>query len=198
MQWMMEGVISAALQSHVLDRLAVISPDPGVLAHARAVDWRIIPILQRDHEPGLNPAVTTGREWAVEAGAAGLLVLFADLPFVTAGDLQTITGEPAQVVIATDRDGLGTNASLVRLAGRGRAFVYQYGPGSARKHAAEAARLGLSVATIQTPGTAFDLDTPRDWRTLSVSIAEGSLARPAQLELAVPVATTGHRAGEGR
>lgn len=175
MRWMMEGVITAALSSGLLTELGVISPDPSVLAFARAIDQRVVPILQRDEQPGLNQAVTTGREWAMQQGAAGLLVLFADLPFMTPDDVRLIVNEPAEVVIATDRAGLGTNASLVRLAGRGRELVYQYGRDSAQRHAEAAARLGLSLAVIQTPGTAFDLDTPHDWRMLAARAAPGSL-----------------------
>ena len=177
MRWMMAGVATAALESGAVTELAVISPDPGVLAFARALDERIVPIFQDSDRPGLNPAVTIGRDWAAEAGAAGLLVLFADLPFLTAHDIRTIVASSAQVVIATDRYGLGTNASLVRLAGKGRDFVYQYGANSAGLHAAEADRLGLTVATIQTPGTAFDLDTPQDWRELSRTHPTGQLSQ---------------------
>ena len=177
MRWMMEGVITSALSSGTLSEVAVISPDPSVLAYARSIDQRVVPILQGDELPGLNRAVTTGREWAMQGEAAGLLVLFADLPFMTADDVRMIVDEPAQVVIATDRAGLGTNASLVRLAGRGREFVYQYGLDSARLHADEAIRLGLSLAVIQTSGTAFDLDTPHDWRALAANAAPGSMPR---------------------
>ncbi len=169
MQWMLNGVISAALESEVLSELLVISPDTSVLAFARSLDHRVIPVLQRDDAPGLNPAVTAGRDLAAARSATGLLILFADLPFLTAADVAAIVAEPAGVVVATDRHRTGTNASLVRFAGRGQEFTYQYGQDSARRHAHEAARLGLTFATIIRPGTEFDLDTPGDWRDFNAS-----------------------------
>jgi 2-phospho-L-lactate guanylyltransferase len=169
MQWMLGGVVSAALESGVLSELLVISPDTSVLAFARSLDHRVVPIIQRDDAPGLNPAVTVGRDLAAARSASGLLVLFADLPFLTAGDVAAIVEEPAGVVVASDRHRTGTNASLVRFAGRGQKFTYQYGRDSARRHAHEAARRGLTFATIQRPGTEFDLDTPGDWREFTAS-----------------------------
>lgn len=196
MQWMLRGVVTAALSAGRLDDLAVISPDPSVLAFALAIDERVIPILQRDSAPGLNPAVTIGRDWAVQRQTSGLLVLFADLPLLTADDVNAILRDPVQVVIATDRHGLGTNASLVRFAGRGSEFVYQYGVDSARRHADEAARLGLSFSTIHAPGTAFDLDTPEDWRTLSGTHRKWPRHEPFQSDVAVDAADEAVGAGE--
>jgi 2-phospho-L-lactate guanylyltransferase len=46
-------------------------------------------------------------------------------------------------------------------------FRFAFGAESYARHAAEAARLGLAVATVLTTGTALDLDTPADWRALS-------------------------------
>lgn len=169
MQWMMSGVVTAALDAGVLSELLVISPDTSVLAFARSLDARVVPVLQRDDAPGLNPAVTAGRDLAASRTATGMLVLFADLPFLTAADVAAVVAEQADVVVATDRHRSGTNASLVRFGGRGQEFIYQYGQDSARLHAAEAARLGLTFATVQRPGTEFDLDTPGDWRELNAS-----------------------------
>lgn len=196
MQWMLRGVMTAALSAGRLAELAVISPDPGVLAYALAIDERVIPILQRDNAPGLNPAVTIGRDWAVQREAAGLLVLFADLPLVTADDVRAIVREPVQMVIATDRHGHGTNASLVRFEGRGREFVYHYGADSARRHTSEADRLGLSLSNLRRPGTAFDLDTPEDWRTLSGLQATGPRRHRGQPDVAIDAAGEAVGAGE--
>ncbi len=169
MQWMLSGVVSAAIDSGALSELFVISPDTSVLAFARSLNQRVTPVLQRDDAPGLNPAVTAGRDLAAARGATGLLVLFADLPFLAAADVAAIAAEAAGVVVATDRHRTGTNASLVRFAGRGQDFVYQYGQNSAQRHAREAARLGLSFATVHRSGTEFDLDTPGDWREFNAT-----------------------------
>ncbi|MDQ3693144.1 MAG: 2-phospho-L-lactate guanylyltransferase [Chloroflexota bacterium] len=169
-KWMLRGVIRAVLAVDDLAKLAVISPDPGALAFARAVDDRVVPILQRKDQPGLNRAVAIGRDWALDLGASGLLVAFGDLPLLMAPDVQTVLEYPAQVVVAPDRHGTGTNLSLVRFQGSGPEFAYQYGPGSARRHEREAARSGLTFGRVSTLGTGFDLDTLDDWQIL---LAEG-------------------------
>ena len=169
MQSMLRGVIEAALTADVLEEIAVISPDTSVLAYARSVSDGVTPVLQRRNAPGLNPAVSAGRDWAIERGAHRLLVLFADLPQLTAPDVRAVVFYPAEVVVATDRQGLGTNALLTPAARAGRAFAFQYGEGSARRHAAEAERLGMSFGVVRRPGTEFDLDTPEDWRSLTVA-----------------------------
>lgn len=196
-QRMLNGVVAAALAVEGLSRVAVISPDPHALAYARAIDERVIPILQQDDQPGLNPAVTIGRDWAVRQGAAGLLVIFGDLPFLAPFDVQAVFAHPAAVVLATDQHGTGTNLSLVRFTGRGAEFVYHYGDGSARRHEAEAARLGLSFGRVSTPGAEFDLDTPDDWETLMAK--DGNVARTERF-LGDPMIAAGATApvGESR
>ncbi|MBA2520082.1 MAG: 2-phospho-L-lactate guanylyltransferase [Chloroflexia bacterium] len=165
-QWMLRGVIRAALAVDDLAKLAVISPDPSALEFARAVDDRVVPILQHDDQPGLNRAVAIGRDWALDHDASGLLVAFGDLPLLMSADVQTVLDDPAQVVVAPDRHGTGTNLSLVRFQGSGTEFVYQYGPGSARRHEREAARSGLTFGRVSTVGTGFDLDTLDDLQIL--------------------------------
>lgn len=200
MQWMLRGVIDAALTADVLDNVAVISPDTSVLAYARSLDERVTPILQHPNDLGLNQAAAAGRDWAARRGASRLLVIFADLPQLTAPDVRAIVAHSAEVVVATDRHELGTNALLTPILGDGSDFEFQYGEGSARRHAAEAGRLGLSSGVIQRPGTEFDLDTPEDWRTLSnttgvgagqIPIPNGANASPWLSELALSL-------GEGR
>ncbi len=66
-------------------------------------------------------------------------------------------------MLGPDRRGEGTNALLLRLAGRGPEFTFAFGDGSLAKHLEEARRLGLVAAVHDAPGIAFDLDTPDDW-----------------------------------
>lgn len=169
MQWMLRGVIDAALAAGVLDEIVVISPDTSVLAYARSLDDHVALVLQQPNDPGLIEAVTAGRAWAAQRGASRLLVLFADLPMLSAPDVRAFVAHPAEVVVATDRHGLGTNVLLTPILGAGGDFQFRYGEGSARRHAAEADRLGLSFGMVRRPGTAFDLDTPEDWQVLSTT-----------------------------
>lgn len=182
---MLERVVCAALDSGTVATVGVISPDPAALAFATAVDPRVVGVLQDAGEPGLNAAAAAGRAWATVRRSGALLILFGDLPLLKGDDVRRLVASEAAVVIATDRHGAGTNALLLRLSGAegtvdGAAarFAFGFGEGSAGRHRAEAARLGLSSTTVRSPGTALDLDTPDDWRAL---LATGAWDGPSAI-----------------
>jgi len=167
---MLAQVMRSTLDSGVVERVLVVSPDPDVLDFARAFDRRIEPIEQPSNQPGLNTAVTFGRDRAIALGADRLLIMFADLPALTPDDVRLLASNPTAVVIATDWHRTGTNGMLLRFDEEGaRQFTFQYGPESGHLHAAEADRLGLRVATVVIDGLAIDLDTPEDFDALAAS-----------------------------
>ena len=167
---MLRNVVLAAIDSRVVNAVAVVSPDPEALALADAVaPGSVVPLPQDPATPGLDAAVSLGRKWAQARGAGGALVLFGDLPLLTGDDVRHLVEREAPVVLAPDHHGTGTNALLLRLgddADGALAFRFRFGPGSYARHVAEARRLGLRVKTSLGDGTAFDLDTPEDWRAL--------------------------------
>ncbi|GAB3174760.1 hypothetical protein GCM10027059_47380 [Myceligenerans halotolerans] len=101
------------------------------------------------------------------------------LPSGSDGDATSGRPHPADVVIATDRVGRGTNLLLLGAPSAERGFRFQFGPDSRAAHEAEAARLGLRAVTISNPATAVDLDTVDDWNELpdAVRSAVGRYAR---------------------
>lgn len=183
---MLRRVVRAAAEVAGVRAVAVVSPDPQALVFATEVHHRVVDIQQDARAAGLNAAAAAGRAWAIEEGAAACLVLFADLPLLTATDVRCLLDEPSEVTIATDRHGAGTNALLLRLeggvAGPASRFRFGFGEGSAARHAAEASRLGLTCATVHRRGIGFDLDTAEDWRLLlgkeesSLATGDGALA----------------------
>lgn len=169
---MLRRVIVAALEADVATAVVVVSPDQATLDLAARTDERVYPLRQDVTMPGLNPALNQARRWAVQRGAAAMLILFGDLPLLTADDIRALAWADAPVVLAPDRHGRGTNAALLPLryvaaedAARPQ-FQLQFGTDSLAAHLAEASRLGLEVVTVVAPGTAFDLDTPEDWHSL--------------------------------
>ncbi len=176
---MLRSVVGAARDSGSVGAVVVVSPDPAVLALARTLGPGVVALAQGPlpaggvgPEVGLNAAMTEARRWAVRHAAAAMLVLFGDLPLLTADDVRNVVRRDAPVVLAPDRHGTGTNALLLRLgelAGTDAVaapFRFSFGTGSYARHIEEADRLGLEVATTIMAGTAFDLDTPADWRRL--------------------------------
>jgi 2-phospho-L-lactate guanylyltransferase len=125
--------------------------------------------LPRLEDPGggLNAALATAAAAAEAAGVERLVIVAADLPRATCGDVAALLGAASgEAAIAPDRGGTGTNAlSLPLPAAQG--FRFAYGPGSFAKHQAEAARLGVPLAVIRSETLALDIDEPQDLGALA-------------------------------
>ncbi len=145
-----------------VDEIVVVSRDQEV---ARISALHHAHIVCEDEGVGLNGAVYFGQAYAVARGAAAILVLPTDLPFVTSEDVAALWEETAvspypTAVICSDRHQEGTNALLLPANSP---FHFQYGVQSYQKHIGEAERLQLRVQTAVIPGLQFDLDTLGDW-----------------------------------
>jgi 2-phospho-L-lactate guanylyltransferase len=158
-----DRVVTAAVDSGRIETILVVSPEAETLAWAAGFGPAVVAMPQPEHRPGLNGAIDAGRAWALDHGASALVSLFADLPLIAPDDIRGLVARTEPVVIGPDRRGEGTNALLLRLAGRGPEFRYAFGDGSLTKHLEEARRLRLGAAMHEAPGIAFDLDTPGDW-----------------------------------
>jgi 2-phospho-L-lactate guanylyltransferase len=156
-QRLLERVLRLAHETGRFAARLVISRDPAVAAAATAAGA----VALGEERSGLNAALSQARAAAVAAGAGAILVLPADLPQVTAADLQRLVdacrGE-AGVVIAPSRDG-GTNALLLWPPD---VLDFDFGPDSFRRHCDQAARKGLAVSVVESSTLAFDLDRPQD------------------------------------
>ncbi|MBW3631796.1 MAG: 2-phospho-L-lactate guanylyltransferase [Chloroflexi bacterium] len=178
-----ERVIRAAVDSGTIETVLVVSPDPEALAWAAELSPTVSTMPQPHHLPGLNGAIDAGREWARTLGATAIVSLFADLPLIGPGDIRALTGRPEAVVLGPDRRGEGTNALLLRLAGRGPEFRFAFGERSLVRHLEEARRLGVGVAVHNAAGIGFDLDTPGDWTDfLDAPADHETLARHITIE----------------
>ncbi len=158
-------VLDALVESGVATRIALIAPDPAILARVggnRAVET----LRQRDQ--GLNAALDAATHWAQSLAAEALLVLPADLPRITPTAIRALVAAtpPAPAVcLASDQIGDGTNALLVAPPG---SIPWCFGVASSARHNAEARQRGLALATCDRPEFACDLDTPADLRDLAL------------------------------
>lgn len=153
---MLRSVLSALGASGVVGERVVVSPDPAVLAVARAAGASALP--QRDD--GLNQALEAAR--ASLPLAPALLILPADLPLLGMAEVRglvALSRTSPGIVLTPDRERQGTNALVVRPAD---ALPFQFGPDSFRRHQAAAWAAGLAVEVYQAPALALDLDTPAD------------------------------------
>ncbi len=153
-----------------IDHVVVVSADREALLVAEARGATAL----AESGSGLNPALEAAQRHAVEHGAAGLLVLPSDLPFLTAADIDAlvIAGREAGVVIAPDRARQGTNALLLRPAG---AIGFSFGKLSFQRHVDLTIAAGLPVVEVSRAGLAFDVDLPQDWRDLQAAGWSGPL-----------------------
>jgi 2-phospho-L-lactate guanylyltransferase len=167
-------VVTAVLAVDAIERVVVVTADPAFVREALAgldPDDRLDILEQPADRPGLNAGLDAAREHVLLA--ARLLVVHADLPALTPEDVAALLTQDADVVIATDRVGAGTNLLLLPLHSGlpdtrpdAAGFRFHFGLGSRAAHETEAARLGLRSVTIHRPGTAVDLDTTDDWGEL--------------------------------
>jgi 2-phospho-L-lactate guanylyltransferase len=167
---LLRRTVAAALATPGVVDVVVVSPDPEVRAVASAAGAR--PLTQRSR--GLNPALQEARA-AIDADR--LLVLPADLPAVTAGDLAQVlaagdaAGTPS-VILAPDRHGRGTNALLLAPPD---VIDFAFGGDSRAAHAWLAS--SAEAAYVEVPGVlALDLDTPDDLLLTESLLAEALLA----------------------
>lgn len=135
-------------------KVHVLTPDPAAAAVAR----RYAVGVMIDAGGGLNGALDAARNALPAAGnPEPLLIMPIDLPFASPDALAAAQSQAAEVVIAPDQCGSGTN--LLMLCGRARRqFPFHYGSGSYAAHLAGARALGLTVFELSDWRLAFDLD----------------------------------------
>jgi 2-phospho-L-lactate guanylyltransferase len=135
-----------------------------VLATLREAGLAEIEVANAEQE--LNADVTAAARRVQDAGARELLLIMADLPYLTASDIAAMieAGRTSDVVIAEAKDG-GTNALLLRPP-TVLTFAFTTGRPSASFHADHARSVGIEPAMVRRPGLARDIDTPDDLASL--------------------------------
>ena len=104
---------------------------------------------------GLNTELGAARD---AMAAARLLVMHADLPFVSEADIAVLTAQAAGgCAVAPDRHGAGTNALALQDFPD---FTFGFGAGSLQAHVA--AGRGRALVVVRE-GLGFDVDTAADY-----------------------------------
>lgn len=159
---MLDHVLATLREVGAVERVGVVSPSPRALFVAEDADATALAQESR----GLNNALEEGRDWAISEGASSLLVLPADLPYLSAFDVRmliTMSREERAAVISPDEADEGTNALLMRPAD---AMPFAFGPGSYETHRRTAREHGLQVETYKHAGVSRDVDTFEDLQAL--------------------------------
>ncbi len=163
---LLADVVAALTAAPGLVRVAVVSADAEARAVGVALGALGLPepagaLPDADPEARLNAALEHAAVVAERASAAGLLVLPADVPLVTAADvgaLRAALPEGPGVVVAPTADG-GTGA-LLRVPPS--ICAARFGAGSLDAHLRTAAARGVLARVVVRPNLQFDVDRPAD------------------------------------
>src|SRR5215471_3475651 len=172
------AALVSAMLDHVLDALydcaglagiAVMTPERNMLP--KNVLWL------DDAADDVNQSLRTALGILGARGVRRAAVVSADLPLLAADEIATLirASKATGVALAPDRHGTGTNAMALALPS---AFCPHFGRGSLALHRAEAAKLGVTAATVRLPGFEFDVDEPEDL-TLLAGRKQGRFGLPS-------------------
>jgi len=150
---MLAAVLSAAGGARTVGQIIVVSPERDAVPRDVAV--------LADSGEGLNSALMQAHRVLRKFGCTEVVILPADLPNVTAAEIDSLVraGRRGGFAIAPDAAGVGTNALCLASP---HPFRFQFGVDSRRLHLQQAERTGLSSEVIRLPGLEFDVDSPDD------------------------------------
>lgn len=154
---MLTAVLTAAGSAQTVHQVMVVSPERDSVPAE-------VPVLA-DTGESLNSALLQAHTLLREFGCREVVVLPADLPKITAAEIDDLVraGRAGGFAIAPDAAGTGTNALFLASA---LPFHFQFGPHSRQLHLQEAHRMGWSPQVVRHPGLEFDLDLPADLNLL--------------------------------
>jgi 2-phospho-L-lactate guanylyltransferase len=150
---MLAAVLAAVAGAETVHQAIVVSPERDRIPAD-------VPVLA-DTGESLNMALAQAHGMLRELGCRQIVVLPADLPRITAVEIDTLVraGRASGFSIASDSAGTGTNALCLASL---QPFQFQFGPDSRSLHCRQARRMGLSPRLIRLPGLEFDVDSPAD------------------------------------
>ena len=158
---MARDVLRALAAAPDISGIAILSNEPRLAALAETATARVYA-----EQPGEDYRAALSRVAADLAshGARHLLVVPADLPTLSSGDVQELLeSHPGGVTVCPAAGDGGTNALLMSPPG---VIPFLYGPDSAARHLAAATAAGVAARTIGLSGFARDVDSPDDVRWL--------------------------------
>ncbi|PWU02913.1 MAG: 2-phospho-L-lactate guanylyltransferase [Terriglobia bacterium] len=166
-----EQTIAALCQASGIDRVAVVTSDPEVSAHARRLGAAV---FEEDQQCSHSASADAACLRAIELGAVTALLVPIDVPLATAADFEQLAASARPgVVIVPSADGTGTNA-LVRTPPD--VIPSCFGPGSFHAHLDQARTRGVAAGVLRLPGLMFDIDTPEDITELLERAPESPVA----------------------
>jgi 2-phospho-L-lactate guanylyltransferase len=157
---MLLDVLNAS-KSSVVREVLVVSPDFAV---QRVIDKCGVSYLA-PKRAGLNSSLKEAIDGCVQRQADSVLILPADVPLVSAEDINrlvTLGSEQPTVVLSPSLSG-GTNALFLNPPN---VIPVCFGPNSFFKHVKEARSKGVAIKFYSSRGTALDVDSEEDLKRM--------------------------------
>ena len=155
---MLADVLEAVSDARMVERILIVSDEPGAAGPASEVGAEVIPDTPA---AGHSEATLVGIERGVALGAECVVLLPGDCPLLDPRELdRLLTGVPAPyAAIVPDRHGTGTNALVLAPPGSIRPA---FGEGSCARHVDAAREAGIPYGVEELASLGLDLDTPAD------------------------------------
>lgn len=168
---MAEDALSALVAVDGIERILLVSNEPEAGTLLR--EWPIEVFYSADHE-GLNQELEQAAAYAAAQGADRIMILHADLPWLTPAALTRFIADCPRDSLRAARCklGTGTNALLTPLP---LPLPLVFGPGSLQRFSEDAAAGGLDLRIVNDRRLAFDIDSPEDLQQL-LETSPGGLA----------------------
>jgi 2-phospho-L-lactate guanylyltransferase len=166
---MLADVLIALRRAKRVDDTVVVTGEfaAEALAHGHGAQ-----VLRDPDDAGHSEAALRGIGWAMERGAARVLLVPSDCPALSPAELDSLLEEPVaerEVVVVPDRHGTGTNALVLTPPD---AIRPSFGPGSRARHEALAHAAGADCRVAEPFSLALDVDTPEDLDALAQALGE--------------------------
>ncbi len=160
---MLEDMLAALAAATTVERIAVVSADPGLLTHARGLGAEII---DESEARGLNAAVTMAAEKLEADGVDRLLTIPGDVPLLDPAEIDTMfTTDPERypVVLAPSASVTGTNGLLTSPP---TVIDFRFEGRSLEAHRRASHARGVQMKVMPLASFAVDVDTPADLAAL--------------------------------
>ncbi len=166
---MVTDVLIALRRSKSIDRVIVVTNEPGAEALANGYDAE--PVLDDEGETSHSGAALVGVRSARERGARRVLLVPGDCPALDPKEVDALVGsagDAPEILVVPDRHGTGTNALLLTPPD---VMEPSFGVGSAARHLELARAAGVTAQIREVPSLALDVDTFEDLQALRDALA---------------------------
>jgi 2-phospho-L-lactate/phosphoenolpyruvate guanylyltransferase len=171
---MLADVLAAVERTPTVERVIVVSNEPGVRDVTRAPGVELL-----GDPPGADHsrAAAHGVERALDRDAGAVALLPGDCPLLDPDELDAALARvaPSRVGIVPDRHGTGTNALLLAPPD---AIEPAFGEDSCARHERLARAAGGEVAIEHLDSLALDVDTPDDLAALREVLRRSAARAP--------------------